>query len=112
MLLPLCGCAHHGKKSRSVLLKDLRYSQINATIIHTDNQDCIVLAHNSITHMYTKYIDICHHFICKCVKSQGIDLWYCSTKDMIANIFLDIFTKQLPWKAFECFRNALGIKKI
>jgi len=75
-----------------VLLEDLRYPQINATIIHTDNQGCIALARNPITHTHAKHIDICHHFIYEHVKNKEVDLQYCSTKDMIANIF----TKQLP----------------
>ena len=91
-----------------VLLEDLGYPRINATIIHADNQGCIALARNPVTHTHAKHIDICHHFIRERVESQEIDLRYCSTKDMIANIF----TKQLPREAFKRFRNALGIKKI
>jgi len=91
-----------------VLLEDLGYPQINATIIHANNQDCIALARNPITHTHAKHINIHHHFICECVKNKEVNLQYCSTKDMIANIFI----KQLPWKAFKCFRSALGINKI
>ena len=72
-----------------VLLEDLGYPRINATIIHTDNQDCIALACNPVTHTHAKHIDICHHFIRECVESQEINLWYCSTKDMIADILLN-----------------------
>jgi hypothetical protein len=52
-------------------------------------------------------IDIQHHFIQQHVAYSEIDLAYCSTKDIIANIF----TKQLPQDAFEKFRKALSIGK-
>ena len=91
-----------------VLLEDLGYPQTNATIIHADNQGCIALTHNTITHTHAKHIDICHHFIRKHVENKEINLQYCSTKDMIA----DIFTKQLPQKALKHFRSALGINKM
>jgi len=91
-----------------VLLEDLGYPQTNATIIHADNQDCITLTCNPVTHTHAKHIDIRHHFIRERVKNKEINLQYCSTKDMIA----DIFTKQLLWEAFKCFRSALGINKI
>jgi len=91
-----------------VLLKDLRYPQINATIIHADNQGCIALACNPVTHTSTKHIDICRHFIHECVKNKEVNLQYCSTKAMIANIFI----KQLSQEAFKQFRSALRINKI
>ena len=91
-----------------VLLEDLGYLQVNATIIHADNQGCITLARNSITHTCAKHIDIHHHFIHECVENKEVDLQYCSTKDMIA----DIFIKQLLQETFEHFKSALGINKI
>jgi hypothetical protein len=46
-----------------VLLTDLGYSQPTATLIHTDNQGCIALARNPVSHSCAKHIDIWHHFI-------------------------------------------------
>ena len=91
-----------------VLLEDLGYLQVNTTIIHANNQDCIALACNSVTHTHTKHINICHHFICEHVENKEVNLQYCSTKNMIA----DIFIKQLFQEAFEHFQSALGINKI
>jgi len=68
-----------------------------------DNQDCIALACNPVTHTHAKHIDI--H---ECIENKEVNLQYCSIKDTIA----DIFIKQLPQEAFECFRSALGINKI
>jgi len=45
------------------LLKELDFPQVTATIIHADNQECIALANNPVSHFHVKHIDICHHFI-------------------------------------------------
>jgi hypothetical protein len=87
------------------LLKDLGFPPTTATTIHADNQACIALARNPVAHSRAKHIDIHHHFIRKRVTNHEIDLKYCSTKHMLA----DIFTKQLPRDAFEKFRIALGV---
>lgn len=88
-----------------VLLEDMGFKQVTATLIHADNQGCIALARNPIAHSRAKHIDIRHHFIRERIQSSEIRLEYCSTKDMLA----DIFTKQLPREAFEKFRLALGV---
>ena len=88
-----------------VLLNDLGYKQTTATTIHADNMGCIALSHNPVSHSRAKHIDIRHHFIRERVANKEIDLCFCSTKDMLA----DIFTKALPREAFERFRAALGV---
>ena len=40
------------------LLEKLNFPQITATIINTDNQDCIALAYNPVGYSCAKYIDI------------------------------------------------------
>ena len=45
------------------LLQELDLPQKKATIIHTDNQGSIALAHNPVSHSRAKHIDIRHHFI-------------------------------------------------
>jgi len=82
-----------------------RFKQILATMIHVDNQGCITLTHNPVNHSRTKHIDIRHHFVCEHVASKEVNLRYMSTKDMLA----DMFTKQLPHKAFKQFHDALGV---
>jgi hypothetical protein len=87
------------------LLDDLGFTQVQATTIHADNQGCIALSRNPVSHSRAKHIDIRHHFIRERVANKEIDLQFCSTKDMLA----DIFTKALPREAFEKFRAALGV---
>jgi hypothetical protein len=88
-----------------VLLEDLGFPQMTATTIHADNQGCIALSKNPVAHSRAKHIDIRHHFIRERIARREIDLQFCPTTQMIA----DIFTKQLPREAFEKFRTALGV---
>ena len=87
------------------LLENLGYPQVNASIIHADNQGCIALSRNPVAHFYAKHIDIRHHFIHERIANSEIDLKYCTTQQMLA----DIFTKPLPCDAFVRFRAALGV---
>jgi hypothetical protein len=87
------------------LLGDLGFTQVEATTIHADNQGCIALSRNPVSHSRAKHIDIRHHFIRERVENNEVDLKFCSKKNMIA----DIFTKPLPRDSFKKFRAALGV---
>lgn len=87
------------------LLKELDFPQTDATIIHADNQGCIALAGNPVSHSRAKHIDIRHHFIRERIENKEIKLEYISTKNMLA----DIFTKALPCESFIKFRERLGV---
>jgi len=45
------------------LLEELNFTQITATIIKANNQGCIALAYNPVSHSRAKHIDIRHYFI-------------------------------------------------
>ena len=87
------------------LLTELNSPPTTATIIHADNQGCIALANNPVSHLRAKHIDIRHHFIQERIECRKITLNYVSTKDMLANIF----TKALPHEAFKRFQTLLGV---
>ena len=87
------------------LLSDLGSPQTTSTIIRADNQGCISLSHHPIAHSRAKHIDIRHHFVRERVASSEIELQFCPTHRMLA----DILTKSLPRDAFEKFRKALGV---
>ena len=87
------------------LLEELNFTQTTATIIKADNQGCIALAHNPVSHSRAKHIDIRHYFIQERIQRDEIAFQYISTKDMLANIF----TKSLPRKTFVKFRTKLGV---
>jgi len=90
------------------LLEELDFSQITATIINVDNQDCIVLAYNSIGYSHAKHIDIWHHFIQECIEQGEVAFQYISTKEMLA----DIFTKALLHEVFVKFQARLDVLPI
>jgi len=87
------------------LLTELDFPLATATMIYADNQGCIALANNPVSHSRAKHIDIHHHFIRERIERQEIKLNYISTKDMLA----DVFTKALPRETFKKFRNLLGV---
>lgn len=87
------------------LLESIGFPQASATIVHADNQGCIALAHNPVSHSRAKHIDIRHHFIRERIQRSKIELKYISTHEMLA----DIFMKQLPLQSFAKFRAALGV---
>jgi len=50
------------------LLTELDFPPTMATMIHADNQGCIALANNPVSHSCAKHIDIRHHFIQERIK--------------------------------------------
>ena len=50
------------------LLTKLDFPPTTATMIYADNQGCIALANNPVSHSRTKHIDICYHFIRECIE--------------------------------------------
>ena len=87
------------------LLQELGVPQNEATIVMQDNQSTMAIATNPEAHERTKHIDIRHHFVRDTIESGAIELQYCPTQDMIA----DIFTKALDKGRFEELRTKLGV---
>jgi len=77
--------------------------------LFSDNQSAIALAHsNGQFHARTKHIDIRYHFIKFCIEDLSIDLIYCPTEEMTA----DIFTKPLSTAKHSKFAHSLGLLSV
>ena len=87
------------------LLADLSDIQHKPTIIMGDNQGSIAIARNPVFHSRTKHIDIRHHFIHEAIQDGVIDLRFCPTNEMIA----DVLTKPLSRNRFEQLRRLMGM---
>ena len=77
-------------------------------LIHEDNQSAISMSRNPQFHGRSKHIAIKYHFIRDETKNGTIDVHYCRSEDMIA----DMMTKGLYAERFEKLRDMTGVKKM
>ena len=89
------------------LCSDLMSKITEPLVIYEDNQSAICIAKQSSSHGRTKHIDIKYRFIENEV-GKRIELKYCCTKDMLA----DILTKGLSAEQFGKLRSMIGICSI
>jgi len=74
-------------------------------ILNLDNQGALALAKNPVHHSRTKHIEIRYHFIREKVLKNEIELRYCATQNMIA----DILTKPLAKPSFQRLIVMMGL---
>ena len=72
------------------------------------NQGAIAIARSPVTHARTKHIDIHYHYIREAVQEGTINLCYCLTNEMIA----DLLIKLLSRGQFETLQLAMGMKTL
>jgi hypothetical protein len=60
---------------------------------------------NDNYHACTKHINICVHFICEVIVGGAINMVYCPTEDMMADILTKVL---LHWKV-RCHSLGLGL---
>lgn len=87
------------------LLSDLGQCVPAPTIIYEDNNGAIELSKNAKNHNRTKHIDIAFHFTRERVQAGELEILYCPTGDMVA----DMMTKGLGRVQFQKLRDALGV---
>jgi len=88
-------------------MEDMGYPMEEPVNIFEDNQGCIALSKNSINNARSKHIAIRYHFIRHYIEERLINVIYCKTGNMIA----DIMTKGLPNITFIKHRNAMNLNK-
>ena len=76
--------------------------------IHCDNTSVVAVAKNPGNHNGTKHIEIRHLYVRHLVDQGRVNIKYCWTEDMIA----DIFTKSVTTKLFLKLRHMLGVRMI
>jgi transposase InsO family protein len=89
------------------LIKPLFGPALTPTTLHCDNQAALHLATEDNYHARTKHIDIRFHFIRQTISDKQIDIKYCPTEDMTA----DILTKALPKFKVAFHSQTLGIRR-
>ena len=90
------------------LLIDLNVIHDCPIVIQEDNQGATAMSKNPVFHGRTKQIDIQYHFIREAVVNGTIELEYCNSENMVA----DIFTKALSKPRFEKLRACLGLEPL
>ena len=87
------------------ILKDLN-QPVEACVIYEDNQSCIkILPNDQLTTRRTKHIDTKFHFVRELFKNGAIEIRYCPTDKMIA----DLLTKPLGAIKTEHFVRGIGL---
>ena len=89
------------------LLFELRIEQSKPTVVYEDNQSAISMAQNAQFHR-TKHIDMHHHYVREKVNDGTIDVKYCRSDRMLA----DVLTKGLSGAEFKTLREMAGIVPI
>ena len=88
------------------LMENLECKQSEPTVVYEDNQAAICIAQNPQHHNKTKHIDIKYHFVREKVADSTIQLKYCPTNEMSA----DMLTKGITYEKFATLRNKCGVK--
>jgi hypothetical protein len=86
------------------LLKELSIAVGKLKILQ-DNTGCIAISNNPVNHGRTKHIDIRHHYLRGLIKDGLMEMEYCPTKEMTA----DLLAKALPRPAFEYLRGKMNL---
>ena len=89
------------------LISELTKKSITPTTIHEDNQSAICLSKNPQFHGKSKHIAIKYHFVRDQVKKGTIQVRYCRTEEMPA----DMMTKGLGSDRFAKLRKMIGMKQ-
>jgi hypothetical protein len=85
-------------------MKELEYmKKKKVMVIQCDNQGAISLTKNPTQHARTKHIDMQHHFVRKQVENGKVTFKYCSTKDMVVNVFNKGLSKERHNKLITMF---------
>lgn len=89
-------------------LKELGFDELTKVKVYCDNNGARKLAENPIFHHRTKHIDVRHHFIREVLEDGLLEVTYCATEDMAA----DILTKGLSGPKTKRCLEILGVEDV
>lgn len=89
------------------ILEDFEVKFNSPIKIYEDNQGCIKMVHSEKLNNRSKHIDIKKYAVKDYISSKIIEVEYCPTEDMVA----DIFTKPLQKSKFLKLKSKLCIEK-
>lgn len=87
------------------LIKDFGLVRKGPVSLLEDNQSCLKLTQSEKFLARTKHIGVKYHYIRQMIQDGLVELSYCSTQEMTA----DILTKPLPRESFQNLRVKLGL---
>jgi hypothetical protein len=90
------------------LLSEFGINFLKPIPLFSDNKACIAIAHNPVSHMYTKHIDIRMHFVSELITRGVLQVLYVETNSNVT----DIFTKPLSKQNFRMHRDYLFSTKL
>ena len=90
------------------LTSDLKNRPNGTTVIFEDNQSTICMAQNPQFHGRAKHTGIKYHFICEQVNNGTVELRYCRSEMMVA----DMLTEGLCQDQFVKLRQMAGVKEM
>ena len=86
-------------------LTDIQVEYDEPIPIYCDNTSAISISNNLVMHSKKNHIPIKYHFLWEQVAKTNIRVEYVGTKEQV----VDIFTKPLPWEAFEYLHQRLEV---
>ena len=87
------------------LMKDFNQDIPQSITVFEDNQNCIRLLRDQRSMSRTKHIDIKYNFVRDLYQSKDIDIQYCPSEHMIA----DLLTKPLEYVKIRQLSNDIGL---
>ena len=106
----LVACSEACRESEWIwlLLQELGFKQTTPVTIHCDNTSVVAIAKNPGNHKGTKHIEIRHLYVRQLIDEKRVQIKYCWTEDMIA----DILTKAVKTNLFLKLRHMLGVRRV
>jgi hypothetical protein len=103
----LCAAVQEAIWLKRILL-ELGLSEDNKgpIVIFEDNQSCIAFTKDPKNHSRAKHIDTKLHFVREQIVLNSVDVRYCPTKLMLA----DVLTKPIPAPQFYLLLNLVGMR--